>query len=38
MVALARMYQQGRGTDKDAIKAKVLYERAGFDPDELPGY
>ena len=36
MVALAQMYQQGRGTDKDAGKAKALFKRAGFDPEALP--
>lgn len=30
MAALAGMYEQGLGVEKDAVKAKALYEAAGF--------
>ena len=35
MLALAQMYQQGRGVAQDANKARLLYAQAGFDPAEL---
>ena len=35
MLALAQMYQQGRGVAQDSNKARLLYVQAGFDPAEL---
>ncbi len=35
MLALAQMYQQGRGVVQDSNKARLLYVQAGFDPAEL---
>ena len=35
MLALAQMYHQGRGVVQNTAKAKLLYNRAGFDPTEL---
>ena len=35
MLALAQMYHQGRGVVQNTAKAKLLYDRAGFDPAEL---
>ncbi len=35
MLALAQMYQQGRGVVQDSNKARLLYVKAGFDPAEL---
>ena len=35
MLALAQMYQQGRGVAQDLNKAKLLYVQAGLDPTEL---
>ena len=37
MLALAQMYQQGRGVVQDSNKARLLYVQAGFDPAELIG-
>ena len=35
MLALAQMYQQGRGVVQNTVKARLLYAQAGFDPTEL---
>ena len=35
MLALAQMYQQGRGVAQNTAKARLLYVQAGFDPAEL---
>ena len=35
MLALAQMYQQGRGVVQNTAKARLLYVQAGFDPAEL---
>ena len=35
MLALAQMYQQGRGVAQDLNKARLLYVQAGLDPTEL---
>ena len=30
MVALAQMLEQGRGIERDPVRAQALYEKAGF--------
>ena len=35
MLALAQLYQQGRGVAQDSNKARSLYVQAGLDPAEL---